>query len=152
MVKVLLVWLCCMLGFAGCSSSKKAEPSSASNIEGNGSLSKIQNKAVVHAAATYFFDGTIQVRLLKVEQDSRCPKTAQCKWAGNAEVHFDLVFADNKKYMIQLNTNKRFDRVKNIKGYQVRLSSLYPAKEISSTIQLEAYIAQIEISTSTYQE
>ena len=38
-----------------------------------------------------------QLRLLRVVSDSRCPKGAQCVWAGEVTLEFELIARDDKK-------------------------------------------------------
>lgn len=50
----------------------------------------------------------LKIKIIKVVNDSRCPKDAICKWAGNAEVHISVQINDKKKKKFIINTNERF--------------------------------------------
>ena len=92
------------------------------------------------------YDKDISISLDSILNDSRCPLTYECIWAGNAELKF--IFRVNKNNIIfKLNTSHFSSFISDtlIKCYRITLLSLSPYPEASEIIPQEDYRAEILI-------
>jgi hypothetical protein len=80
-----------------------------------------------------------------VLNDSRCPEGAECFWAGNAQVKFRFVKADDDPVFFNLNTNTGFTTDTIVGGYKFTLKALNPYPSLKDTSLPKAYKAEIEI-------
>jgi hypothetical protein len=89
-------------------------------------------------------DAELMVRFLRVTEDSRCPSTVQCVWAGNGQVEIETR-DDGQTLKHLLNTNEGAREV--VVGlYRIRLVSLDPAPVTPGPIPPENYRATLEVS------
>ena len=90
-------------------------------------------------------DSQISIVLDSVLNDSRCPKGAECIWAGNAAVRF--VYTSSKKSVsFVLNTLYSFRTDSLIDGYRIKMTKLTPYPELGVNIKQGDYKAEIEIN------
>ena len=88
----------------------------------------------------------MKIKIIKVMEDSRCPKNAQCKWAGNAKVEFTYKTKKGKAKKFVLNTNSRFETETKIKNFKIKLLKMSPESEKPLTILLGSYKATLLIT------
>ena len=94
----------------------------------------------------YNYENQISICLDSIISDSRCPKDAICKWAGNAEVR--LLFSYNNYITIFILNTHGGDKFKTdslISEYRIKLLNLAPYPETTSIIPQENYFAEIVI-------
>jgi hypothetical protein len=92
------------------------------------------------------YDKDISISLDSILNDSRCPLTYECIWAGNAELRF--IFRVNKNYIVfKLNTTHFSSFITDtlIKCYRITLLGLSPYPRASEIISQEDYRAEILI-------
>ena len=70
--------------------------------------------------------GRINVRFVRLVEDSRCPMNAKCIWAGNARVRVEVFKARMTRKTFELNSG-RDPRVATYGGYEFRFEDLTPA-------------------------
>ena len=91
-------------------------------------------------------DGTdVQLTMVDVANDSRCPVDAVCVWAGNAEVRF-RVRAGALDTTVSLHTTQEPKAV-TVGGVRLELTSLAPPTHAGSPIPATDYRARIRWSS-----
>ena len=88
----------------------------------------------------------VEVTMLDVVNDSRCPIDAVCVWAGNAEVRFQ-VHAGAGDTTVSLHTMQEPKAV-TVGGVRLELTSLAPSNHAGSPIPAAEYRARIRWSAS----
>jgi len=88
--------------------------------------------------------GRINVRFLKMIEDSRCPRDVQCIQAGNAKIRI-RVSKGRRAEILTLNTDRRND-VATFGGYEFRLTALTPEPRSNIRINPNGYVATIEVT------
>ncbi|MEX0608339.1 MAG: hypothetical protein WD016_12500 [Balneolaceae bacterium] len=73
-------------------------------------------------------------------EESRCPESVMCAWAGNAEVAIQINSDD-----IRLNSYKDPNKV-SISGYEIELISVTPYPKDTGGIQKEEYVVKLMVS------
>ncbi len=116
------------------------------NQEKNNSQSKVESHEIEVGVTGSILDidKTLKIKLIKVVEDSRCPKNAQCKWAGNAKLIFKITGKDRIPVKIELNTNQRFKQETKVAGYKLKLVGLSPLRDKGNVISLALYKALLE--------
>ncbi len=136
-IKHILISLAILLSNLNC---KKANEKSESTLILNDTL-EIKCKEKL-----YNYEENISVYLDSVLNDSRCPKDAMCKWAGNAELGF--IFSNNIKntnFVLDTYAGNRFINDTIIDGYNIKLLELFPYVYVDSVIEQKDYRANILI-------
>jgi hypothetical protein len=87
--------------------------------------------------------GRINVRFVKMVEDSRCPRDVQCIQAGNAEIRV-RVSRGKRADVLTLNTDTRKE-TPTFEGYEFRLLALTPEPRSNIRINPSGYVATIEI-------
>ncbi len=91
--------------------------------------------------------GKIKFHFSSVAEDSRCPKSVQCVWEGNAMIIVDGYATDGQSGSVMLNTHKgdetRFPAKGNFAGYEVELIALTPYPEKAEPINQADYVARL---------
>lgn len=102
-------------------------------------LKKCTNKTFTSRRITICMDSVLQ--------DSRCPKGAQCIWAGTAVASFSLIYK-NRSYPFTLATApySRYPSDTLLRGYKIKFMDLTPypgtfrntspAKDIKAELQI----------------
>jgi len=89
----------------------------------------------------YDFENGIRLQIDSITSDSRCPYGAECFWAGNADVRFDLIVGGNYHYQFILNTTYRKDTI--IDRISYKLVQLSPHTVINENIDYQDYKVKI---------
>lgn len=85
----------------------------------------------------------VTITPLEVMQDSRCPRGAECVWAGTVELKARLDSArESKEEVLKLGTPVAFD------GKQVELTGVAPVKELDKTISPDEYRFTFSVTAS----
>jgi uncharacterized protein YceK len=71
------------------------------------------------------------LEFVRVVQDSRCPKTAVCVWAGDAELEF-RVSQGGEQQLVRLHSGLQSQSVV-VMGYRLTLTQLDPEPDIGVT-------------------
>ncbi len=82
------------------------------------------------------------VRFLRVAEDSRCPLRAQCVWAGDGAVVFEIAPRDGEAMEYTLHTNEGPKAVV-LGSFELRLLKLNPHPEVPGEIAPEDYRATL---------
>jgi hypothetical protein len=92
------------------------------------------------------YDYDISICLDSVLNDSRCPLTYECIWAGNAELRFTFNTNDiNTIFKLNTAHYQSFKSDTLIKGYRITLIGLSPYPQSSEIISQNDYRAEIII-------
>ncbi|MDS3860120.1 hypothetical protein RIF25_04805 [Thermosynechococcaceae cyanobacterium BACA0444] len=88
--------------------------------------------------------GQLGITFVAVVQDSRCPRGAQCVWAGQAVINLALQNPTQPLTPITLTLNNEPQAVPELPGYKIKFSALtpYPSHPPSS----EPRIPEITLS------
>jgi hypothetical protein len=86
----------------------------------------------------------LRIKFIAVE-DSRCPRDANCVWAGNAKVTIRVTNRRGQSKTFDLNTNlqgksARFD------GYEIKLGSVSPYPRSDIRINRNGYTASFTVT------
>ena len=88
-------------------------------------------------------NGDIAVTFDAVTEDSRCPRGAQCVWAGNAAVRLTLERGDETEVFV-LGTAVEPRRA-SFGGYAIDLRDLAPYPASVEPVDRESYVARIAV-------
>jgi hypothetical protein len=137
--KVLAWILACLilvagsLALAGCTS----QPA--------GISAKLGDKVTLQLGQTVnLADDTLSIRLVKRVSDSRCPKGAQCIWAGEASCQIDLTY-QNQTQSIVLTQPGGGEGIRSLLGYTLTFN-IEPYPELNKTIQDKDYRVVLTIT------
>ena len=91
----------------------------------------------------------LRVSFAQVVEDSRCPASVQCPWAGNGAVRLDITSGGNVQ-SVKLNTagGTGFPREASVSGYTFTLENLDPQKQTPGPIPEQQYRATIRVRSS----
>ena len=95
--------------------------------------------------------GNIQVKLIKVTDDSRCPSDVTCIWAGEVKVVLNITIdgEDSGETILTLGANNNDDQnVKNIGGYYVKVIAVNPYPVSTKIIGQSDYIVTLIVNTT----
>jgi hypothetical protein len=87
----------------------------------------------------------LKIKFIAVTEDSRCPMGANCIWAGNAKVKFEVIGRTGGRKTFEANTTTgpkgdQFD------GWAIDLVSLTPSPKMGSTLNPRSYQARFTIT------
>ncbi len=117
----------------------KAAPTTSTATESSGVL------LMTTSAEPSFADGAIRARLVRVENDSRCPSDVQCVTAGDAEAVLMLRAGTDTATEHRLHTNHE-PRSVDLRGYRIRLDSVTPYPRSNVRIDPTSYRAYITVA------
>lgn len=83
-------------------------------------------------------ENDIEITFLKVLEDGRCPKGAQCVWEGNGRVQILVRVNGSAPEIMELNTTLEPKRAW-AGDFGIRLLDLQPYPEVGNTITPENY-------------
>ncbi|WP_142453350.1 hypothetical protein [Gracilimonas mengyeensis] len=88
---------------------------------------------------------SITIQFMEILEDSRCPASLMCFWAGNAKVSMKIA-EGNSERMLELNTHPDMKQSEIFQGYKLQLIALnpYPQKQYPS-IPKEDYRATLRV-------
>jgi hypothetical protein len=90
----------------------------------------------------------LEITFLRVEEDSRCPKSVTCTWEGNARVRFE-VSTPEKHTEIVLNTVSRHEQFPHsavVGDYTIELVELAPWPQAEQPIDPSEYVATLHVA------
>lgn len=89
--------------------------------------------------------GDLDVAVLQVKEDSRCPEFTNCVWEGQAIVEFEL--NDNKKTPMELILRKGHPQLgrKILGDYSYTITKVDPYPKSGVKIQPEEYVISLRI-------
>lgn len=86
------------------------------------------------------------LRLVQVLQDSRCPKGADCIWAGNAKVEVEIINEKGDKITKQVTINGlQAPAVYTEDGLEIFIRGLAPYPTTGSKINPSDYYLRVEV-------
>jgi hypothetical protein len=89
----------------------------------------------------------LNLSILSVSEDSRCPEDAACVWEGNAKVSLNITKAGQTPTTIELNTSPLVGPPeKTYQTYTVKLTSLAPNNKTGQTINSSDYIVSLVVT------
>ena len=98
------------------------------------------------------FDPAWRVGFEGVLVDSRCPKGAQCVWAGDATVRVWLQRGAEARLSFELSTPPAPRQAISTLGYQLRLLQLDPYPVAGKAVVLQDYVATLALELSSTKE
>lgn len=99
---------------------------------------------------TAVVENVMQIRFVELVSDSRCPRTVQCVWAGNAEIRLEIE-ADGRAEVHTLNTNATLQAPNEVTafGHRVRLVELAPYPETPAEPERSRYMARLVVNSQS---
>lgn len=91
-------------------------------------------------------DTKLKLTFVAVPEDSRCPTSVVCAWAGNGKVNLELKKATKKASTVSLNTLLEPKGVE-YKGFQIRLIRLSPYPVTAGSINPADYEATLVVTS-----
>jgi plastocyanin len=90
-------------------------------------------------------DEDIEIKLLNVTEDSRCPSDVECIWAGRATVSVDVIRSgrDGGSFTLTLGSPYETLASKSLNEYSLRLEKLEPYPISRQRIELSDYVATL---------
>ncbi|MBT2211593.1 MULTISPECIES: hypothetical protein [Actinomadura] len=89
--------------------------------------------------------GALTVRFDGVSDDSRCPATVDCVWAGSATVHLTITFGEAAPAARDLYVNGTSAKTVAVSGYKVSLIGLAPERQSTKPLPKDAYRAKLRV-------
>lgn len=87
----------------------------------------------------------VTLRFLRVSQDSRCPRGADCIWAGDAVVRLQALLASDST-TVELHTNAAAGAAQvAYQGYGLELMDLAPDPVVGQPIAPDKYTATLRL-------
>lgn len=93
-------------------------------------------------------DGRLQVGVVGVTSDSRCPKGERCVWAGDATVQVWLRQASGPKETRELHTAPGPAQTARAFGHELCLVQLDPYPVSGKTLAQQDYVATLTLSAT----
>jgi hypothetical protein len=87
----------------------------------------------------------LNLRFLDMVEDSRCPKDAQCIWAGNAKIKVQISKPGGTPKIFELNTTTAPESIR-IEGYEIKLIALTPEPGSNIRIRKDGYVATFAVT------
>jgi hypothetical protein len=91
-------------------------------------------------------EAQLQMGVLAVTADSRCPKGVQCVWAGAATVQVWIQPAAGARSTVELRSSAGGSRAERVGGLELRLENLDPYPTAGKAIAAGAYQATLVLS------
>lgn len=87
----------------------------------------------------------IEIKLLNVTEDSRCPSDVECIWAGRATVSVNVIRSGRDGGSFNLTLGSPYEALasKSLDGYSLRLDKLEPYPISRQRIELSDYVATL---------
>jgi hypothetical protein len=91
----------------------------------------------------------LKIRFAELAEESRCPRSVVCAWAGNAKIRLEVT-ANGRTDSVFLNTagNPPFPREATVFGYTIRLIDVLPYPEEPKEKDPTGYSARLQIVSS----
>ncbi len=80
----------------------------------------------------------LQVRFDRVVSDSRCPKTAQCVWAGEAVIRLSVTLPDKTTKPVDVKTSLT-DAATTVGAFQISVNDLMPLPTVEGPVREADY-------------
>ena len=80
----------------------------------------------------------VNVRFDKVVSDSRCPKNAQCVWAGEAVIRLTVTLPDESNKAIEVKTSAT-DSAATVGAFHISISDLQPVPTTEGSVRDSDY-------------
>lgn len=92
--------------------------------------------------------GNVQVKLVEVVEDSRCPIGAECIWAGRAVLRVEVKGKNGKVQTAELEVGNAASAV-TIDGIKISILSLTPHPNVDKQLSVKDYLAKITVQRSS---
>lgn len=105
---------------------------------------------LVEGQSTFLKDKNLNVKFVKISEDSRCPQKAQCIWAGSATAQLEVMATTSRPQTINLTVGAlkgEQQRNANVLGYNVSLETVYPtpATDLGTEKLAGKYVIDIKV-------
>lgn len=121
-------------------SSQKAEAKTTIDLPGNkkatpedGKQTRTSTKGMIYLKEgenKFLKEYEMNVTFIKMKEDSRCPKDAQCIWAGNAIAEVEFMGTYTRPVTVHLSTandtDKGYSTTEKFNGYSITLADVTP--------------------------
>ena len=101
-------------------------------------------EATLHVGEETTFGG-VRIKVVSVENDSRCPADVQCVWAGNAEINLDVT-SSAEPTRVKLNWNPSLPHEITVRGVRIRVAGLDPVPYQGKGIAQSEYVIKLALS------
>lgn len=105
---------------------------------------------LVEGQSVFLKDKDLNIKFVRVLDDSRCPQHSQCIWAGSATVELEVMKTSSRPQTIQLtNGALKGDQQlnANILSYNVSLETVYPtpATDLDKSKMVGKYVIDVKV-------
>ncbi len=88
----------------------------------------------------------LELRLLEVRNDSRCPSGIECIWSGMVEIVINVTRDDHDAELILIDKEGEDDSAsKTFDNYLIKLIEVTPYPRKNQTIEIEDYSATLKV-------
>ena len=87
----------------------------------------------------------IKIEFVELIEDSRCPRDAQCIWAGNAKIKVRISTATGTPELHELNTTTVPQSIV-VGRYEIKLTALTPEPASNIRIRKDGYVATFGVT------
>jgi hypothetical protein len=87
---------------------------------------------------------SLEIRMVKIVNDSRCPKGANCIWAGEVSCQIEISYQNQTKIMV-LTQSGGSDATSSFLGYTIAFS-VEPYPELNKTIKDADYRLKLTVT------
>lgn len=92
--------------------------------------------------------GNVQVKLVEVVEDSRCPIGAECIWAGRAVLRVEVKGKNGRVQTAELEVGNAASVV-TIDGIKINILSLTPHPNVDKQLSVKDYVAKITVQRNS---
>lgn len=132
-----IIYLLGLMSFLNCTPQEKITKKNSSEVNTQTENTNSENKIY------YFLEGEnkfleefqMNVTFKNIQEDSRCPKEAQCVWQGVAVANLEVMSTTSRPVNLQISTlemsNRNYYKTQVFNGYDISLKELTPYPSIT---------------------
>lgn len=88
----------------------------------------------------------LRVRLVSVDEDSRCPVGVNCVWAGNVRIALSLSLEGSRDEQVSINSALD-PRAVRLQGRRITIEKVAPPKIIDVKIKPDEYVITLAVTS-----
>lgn len=122
-----------IFSLANCQNQNSANSASSnenSTVETNSTSPQKEIVYLKEGQNLYLEEYKMNVTFKRMTEDSRCPKDAQCVWAGNATAEVEFMGVSTRPMVLQLSTindpTRGYQKTQNFNEYSISLVEVSP--------------------------
>ena len=92
-------------------------------------------------------NGSLQLTLTGIPEDSRCPEDANCIWEGQVRLFVDAAYTDKKESLeFKVEKSKMGKVTRNFEKYKILIEAVNPPTQSGVRIPKENYEVTMKVS------